>query len=70
MRIIGCDLHARQQTLAMLDTVTGDEVLGMIWRFGTGHPDARFRRSRPKRLGGGPARDQSRTREVTRMIAR
>ena len=48
MRIIGCDLHARQQTLAMLDTVTGDEVLGMIWRFGTGHPDARFRRSRPK----------------------
>jgi len=24
MRIIGCDLHARQQTLAMLDTVTGE----------------------------------------------
>jgi len=23
MRIIGCDLHARQQTLAMLDTTTG-----------------------------------------------
>ena len=23
MRIIGCDLHARQQTLAMLDTETG-----------------------------------------------
>jgi len=28
MRIIGCDLHARQQVLAMLDTTTG-EVLSM-----------------------------------------
>jgi hypothetical protein len=26
MRIIGCDLHARQQTLAMLDTTTGEIV--------------------------------------------
>ena len=26
MRIIGCDLHARQQTLAMLDTMTGEVV--------------------------------------------
>ena len=26
MRIIGCDLHARQQTLAMLDTITGEVV--------------------------------------------
>ena len=26
MRIIGCDLHARQQTLAMLDTLTGEVV--------------------------------------------
>jgi hypothetical protein len=26
MRIIGCDLHARQQTLAMLDTATGEVV--------------------------------------------
>ena len=24
MRIIGCDLHSRQQTLAMLDTATGE----------------------------------------------
>jgi hypothetical protein len=24
MRIIGCDLHARQQTLATLDTETGE----------------------------------------------
>src|SRR6202163_4526439 len=29
MRIIGCDLHARQQTLAMLDTTTG-EIVNMI----------------------------------------
>jgi hypothetical protein len=26
MRIIGCDLHARQQTLAMLDAETGEVV--------------------------------------------
>src|SRR6202007_2664456 len=26
MRIIGCDLHARQQTLAMLDTTSGEIV--------------------------------------------
>ena len=26
MRIIGCDLHARQQTVAMLDTKTGEVV--------------------------------------------
>jgi len=26
MQIIGCDLHARQQTLAMLDTLTGEVV--------------------------------------------
>jgi len=26
MRIIGCDLHARQQTVAMLDTATGEAV--------------------------------------------
>jgi hypothetical protein len=24
MRIVGCDLHSRQQTLAMLDTTTGE----------------------------------------------
>jgi 4-oxalocrotonate tautomerase len=26
VKIIGCDLHARQQTLAMLDSVTGEVV--------------------------------------------
>jgi hypothetical protein len=27
VKIIGCDLHARQQTLAMLDTNTGEVVM-------------------------------------------
>jgi hypothetical protein len=26
MRIIGCDLHARQQTVAMLESTTGEVV--------------------------------------------
>jgi hypothetical protein len=30
MRIIGCDLHARQQSLAMLDTQTGESDLKLI----------------------------------------
>ena len=30
MRIIGCDLHARQQTLAMLETTTGEVVNLML----------------------------------------
>ena len=40
MQIIGCDLHARQQTLAMLDTATGEVVSrtlmhegGDVWEF-------------------------------------
>jgi hypothetical protein len=34
MRIIGCDLHARQQTLAMLDSTTGEvkTTLRSEWR--------------------------------------
>ena len=31
MRIVGCDLHTRQQTLAMLDATTG-EMLFEIFR--------------------------------------
>jgi hypothetical protein len=35
MQIIGCDLHARQQTLAMLDTETGEAVfLGSLLALG------------------------------------
>jgi len=32
MRIIGCDLHARQQAVAMLDTETG-EAVNLMLRF-------------------------------------
>jgi transposase len=35
MRIIGCDLHARQQTLAMLDTETGEVVNRTLLHEGT-----------------------------------
>jgi transposase len=35
MRIIGCDLHARQQTLAMLDTITGEVVNRTLMHEGT-----------------------------------
>src|SRR5215471_13259183 len=34
MRIIGCDLHTRQQTLAMLDTETGEVVNLMLMHEG------------------------------------
>jgi len=36
MRIIGCDLHARQQTLAMLDTTTGEMVNLTLMHEGSG----------------------------------
>ncbi len=34
MRIIGCDLHAHQQALAMLDTVSGEVVNRTLLREG------------------------------------
>jgi|HubBroStandDraft_6_1064221.scaffolds.fasta_scaffold17881_2 Transposase len=34
MRIIGCDLHARQQTVAMLDTLSGEVVNRTLTREG------------------------------------
>ncbi len=36
MQIIGCDLHARQQTLAMLDTGTGEVVNRTLTHEGNG----------------------------------
>jgi len=43
MKIIGCDLHARQQTIAMLDTDTGE--LEEKTSSGIGlRADVRFRR--------------------------
>jgi len=51
MRIIGCDLHARQQTLAMLETATGEVVKttlkhegNSVWEFYSSLP-------RPVRVG-------------------
>jgi transposase len=35
MRIIGCDLHVRQQTLAMLDTETGEVLIRTLLHEGT-----------------------------------
>jgi len=35
MRIIGCDLHARQQTLAVLDTTTGEVMEKTLTHSGT-----------------------------------
>lgn len=51
MRIIGCDLHARQQTLAMLDPTTG-EVVNRTLRH-EGHDVRQFYSSlpRPVRVG-------------------
>jgi acyl-coenzyme A thioesterase PaaI-like protein len=39
MRIIRCDLHARQQTLAMLDTATGEVVNRTLMHEGTEVPE-------------------------------
>ena len=51
MRIIGCDLHARQQTLAMLDTITGEVVTRTLMH--EGHEVREFYSSlpRPARVG-------------------
>jgi hypothetical protein len=36
MKIVGCDLHARQQSLAMLDTETGELVEKILLHEGNG----------------------------------
>ncbi len=36
MRIIGCDLHARQQTISMLDVETGEVTEKTLWHEGEG----------------------------------
>src|SRR5258707_6776 len=51
MRIIGCDLHARQQVLAMLDTTTG-EVVSMTLKH-EGNNVREFYSSLPRRERGG-----------------
>jgi transposase len=51
MKIIGCDLHARQQTLAMLDTATGEVVKATLQH--QGHQVREFYSNlpRPVRVG-------------------
>ena len=51
MRIIGCDLHARQQTLAMLDTITGELVNITLLHEGNNVREFYSKLPRPVRVG-------------------
>ena len=51
MRIIGCDLHARQQTLAMLDTTTGEVVKATLQHEGNVVREFYCNLPRPVRVG-------------------
>src|SRR5215813_6991226 len=51
MRIIGCDLHARQQTLAMLDTTTGEVVKTTLKHEGNSVREFYSSLVRPVRVG-------------------
>ncbi|HUL17337.1 MAG TPA: transposase [Terriglobales bacterium] len=51
MRIIGCDLHARQQTLAMLDTATGELVNQTLTHEGNQVREFYAQLPRPVRVG-------------------
>ncbi len=51
MRIIGCDLHARQQTLAMLDTTTGEVVKTTLKHEGNNVREFYSNLPRPVRVG-------------------
>jgi transposase len=51
MRIIGCDLHARQQTLAMLDTITGEVVKTTLKHEGNTVREFYSNLPRPVRVG-------------------
>jgi transposase len=51
MRIIGCDLHARQQTLAMLDTTTGKVVAMILTHEGDNVREFYSALPRPVRVG-------------------
>jgi transposase len=51
MRIIGCDLHARQQTLAMLDTTTGEVVEMTLTHEGNNVREFYAKLPRPVRVG-------------------
>jgi hypothetical protein len=51
MRIIGCDLHTRQQTLAMLDTETGEMVSLTLTHEGNNVREFYCKLPRPVRVG-------------------
>jgi transposase len=51
MRIIGCDLHARQQTLAMLDSATGEVVKTTLKHEGNNVREFYSKLPRPVRVG-------------------
>jgi hypothetical protein len=51
MRIIGCDLHVRQQTLAMLDTTTGEVVKTTLQHEGNNVREFYCKLPRPVRVG-------------------
>ena len=51
MGIIGCDLHARQQTLVMLDTTTGEVVKITLKHEGDNVREFYSRVPRPVRVG-------------------
>ena len=51
MKIIGCDLHARQQTLAILETDTGEVVKRTLRREGNNVRESYSSLARPARLG-------------------
>jgi transposase len=51
MRIIGCDLHARQQAVAMLDTTTGEVVSMTLKHEGDNVREFYSKLSRPVRVG-------------------
>src|SRR6266849_4739329 len=51
MRIIGCDLHARQQTLAMLDTTTGEVATMTLKHEGNNVREFYSKLPRPVRVG-------------------
>ena len=51
MRIIGCDLHARQQTLAMLDTNTGEVVNRVLQHEGNNVREFYSNLAKPVRVG-------------------
>ena len=51
MRIIGCDLHARQQTVAMLDTTTGEVVNVTLTHEGNNVREFYSKLPRPVRVG-------------------